>query len=355
MPKKLKVKLNDRLDLIYFYHAYLRARTKKKQNIELLKFDIDLETNLIGLVKRIKNGTYHLGKYREFMVYEPKLRVIKSLPFQDRIVHQWYIGEFIKPYIVPRFIKDSYACLEGRGTHQAVLNLQKYMRIMKRQYNDYYILKCDIRKFFYSINLDVLFDIMSSFIVDEKLLAFTKQLIYENVESKIGIPIGNYTSQYFANIYLNELDQFVKQEKRVKYYVRYMDDFILLVPTREEAKILFNEIKEFVKNRLYLEFNNKSRYFPNKMGVDFCGYRIFETHCLLRKRSAVGMKKKVKRWNQAYMEERLDIANVQQCWNSWLGHSNHASTFHLQERIFSSISFSHLLQRFPNSSIDDNI
>ena len=209
--------------------------------------------------------------------------MVKSLPFVDRIVQQWYIYEFIKPYIYKRFIDDTCACIDKKGTHYAVNKVEKYMRLMKRKYNKYYILKCDVKKFFYSIDKEILFKIMQDIISDKKILNLTYQLIYDGDEK--GIPIGNYTSQYFANIYLNVLDYYAKQELKVKYYVRYMDYFIILVNSKETAKELKKNIEEFLLKRLNLNLNTKSRYYPNKMGVNFCGYRIYETHRLLRKRA----------------------------------------------------------------------
>ncbi len=339
MPKRLKVKLRDKLNYNSFYDAYLRTCEHKKIKKEILLFELDLETNLMNLVYRIEKGTYHLSKYRHFVIYEPKRREILALPYKDRIVLQWYIGEFIKPYIVSRFIKDTYACLDGKGIHLASTNLQKYMRIMKRNYGSYYVIKGDIHHYFYSIDLNILYSILKKFIKDKELLSFTKQLIFENSMGSVGIPIGNYTSQYFANIYLNELDQYVKNELHVKYYLRYMDDFVLLVKDKEEAKRLFSLIEDFLREHLRLELNPKSRYFPSALGVDFCGYRIFETHKLLRKRCVVKIKKRIKEWNQTFEEEDFDIHEVLLCWNSFLGHSAHANSYHLQKKMFSKMLF----------------
>ena len=130
-----------------------------------------------------------MGNYFEFRVYEPKERIIHALPYVDRIVHQWYVEEFIKPYIVPKFINTSFARLENRGTHKAVLEVQKQLRIYKRNYGDFWILKCDIKKFFYNIDPFILFEIMKKYISDKKLLSFTHLLIFDKRFSKIGIPI----------------------------------------------------------------------------------------------------------------------------------------------------------------------
>lgn len=221
MSKTIKNCFNKKLTFDALIKAEERARKGKNSKREVLIFNMDLETNIYNILNKLKKELYKTGKYRTFTVYEPKERVIKSLPYVDRIVQQWYIYEFIKPYIIPRFINDTCACIENRGTHYAVNKIQKYMRIMKRLNNSYYILKCDIRKYFYSIDKNILIKILSKKISDKKVLNFAKVILNDGVD--IGIPIGNYTSQYFANIYLNELDHFVKEELRVKNYIRYMD------------------------------------------------------------------------------------------------------------------------------------
>ena len=173
-------------------------------------------------MKNIENDTFRFGKYRTFVILEPKKRIIKALPYRDRVVHQWYVEEFIKPFMLPRFIYHTYACLPGKGGHKAVDDLQIMMRKMKRKYGHYYVLKCDIKDYFHSINRDILFQIMKDKISDKKLLKFTHKIIFDESDDG-GIPIGNYTSQFFANIYLNELDHYVKEVLKIKYYVRYMD------------------------------------------------------------------------------------------------------------------------------------
>lgn len=316
--------------------AHFRASKCKSNKREVLRFNIDLETNIINIINSLKNNSYRLGKYYEFNVYEPKLRVIKALPYKDRIVQQWYVEEFIKPYVLPRFIYDSYACIDGKGTHLAIKNLQKYMRLMKRKYGNYYVVKCDIQKFFYTIDKDILYGLMKNYITDKNVLNLTKVFIYDN-DSKVGIPIGNYTSQFYANIYLNVLDKFIKEELKIKYYVRYMDDFIFLADTKERAKKLFKIISSFVFEKLNLKLNYKSKYYPSKMGVDFCGYIIFETHILLRKRSKKKIKKNICKWNKLYLSDKLDNDSMILSWNSWVGHAMHSCSFNLRKKMYDSV------------------
>ena len=355
MPKTLKLKLEDRLEYINFYEAFQRTKKNKPRRKEIYKFELDLETNLYTLIQKIKTGKYHFGKYREFLVYEPKIRTIRALPFQDRIIHQWYVEEFIKPYFLPRFIKDSYACIEGKGTHKAVEQIERYMRSMKRKYKEYYILKCDIKKFFNSIDLEILENLMKRYIHDQQLQMFTNKIIYENSYETVGIPIGNYTSQFFANIYLNKLDQYIKQECHIKYYIRYMDDFILLLPTKNEAKAMYQKIEYFLKKELNLSLNEKSRFFPNALGVDFCGYHIYETHRLLRKRSITKMKKQIKYWNWLYHQENLDYNKAQMSWNCWIAHSTHASCHTLQQKLYDQMDFREKINQYlPTQQIEKN-
>ncbi len=339
MPHKIRNCFYQKSTFEKMLEAHERAKQGKMTRYEVLNFELDLEPNIVNLVEKIKVDKYKIGNYRSFVIYEPKERVIKALPYVDRVVHQWYIEEFIKKYIVPKFIKDTYACICSRGTHKAVNSLQKYMRMAQRNYGkNYYILKMDIKKFFYNIDHEILFEIMSGYINDKKLLNFTKILIDSDGES-IGIPIGNYTSQFFANIYLDKLDKFVKHDLKVRYFVRYMDDFVLLLKDKKTAKDIYNKIEIFLNNNLKLSLNSKSKYYPSSMGVNFCGYRIFETHRLIRNSSKKKIKKKVKLWNKLYEKESLDTKNFTLSFNSWLGHVKHSNSYSLERKIISKIKF----------------
>ena len=328
MSKTIKNSFYNKLTYENLLKAHQRASIGKNNRLELLKFNVDLETNLYSILKSLKNGTYKLGKYRIFTIYEPKERIIKCLPYKDRIVQQWYIYEFIKPYIMNKFISTTCACIDGRGTHYAVRLTQQYMRAMKRKYHNYYVLKLDIKKYFYSIDKDILYNIMCEYISDKRLLELTNKFIYDNDE-KLSIPIGNYTSQYFANIYLDKLDKYIKEKLKIKYYIRYMDDFVILLPTKEECIYMKRKISEYLREKLHLELNDKSRYYPNKMGVNFCGYRIYETHILLRNRSKKKIKEKIREWNNLYIINRLNVSKMRLSLGSWLGHAKHANTYNM--------------------------
>lgn len=198
------------------------------------------------------------------------------------------------------------------------------MRKAYKENKNFYILKCDIQKFFYSINKEVLYKIIEKKYKDKHFLDFTKKLIFHNVPTgNVGIPIGNYTSQYFANIYMDKLDHYIKEVLKVKYYVRYMDDFILLTPSKEKSKELKNDIENFLKIKLKLKFNKKTNYFPNKNGVHFCGFRIYRNRVLLSNYNKKSINKRIRKWNRDYKKKKLNLIETGQKFKSWKGHAMH--------------------------------
>ena len=349
MPKTIKNCFDSKLTFQKLMEAHSRARKHKTYKNEVIEFELNLENNIMNLLNNIKNNTYKVGNYFQFKVYEPKERIINALPYRDRIVHQWYVEEFIKPYFIPKLISTTFACIQDRGTHKAVEEVQNQLRIFKRNFGEFWILKCDIKKFFYNIDPYILFNIMKKYITDKKLLNFTYLLIFDNRLDSVGIPIGNYTSQFFANIYLNELDQYVKNDLHIKYYTRYMDDFILILKTKNECKTAKKNIENFINTKLHLQLNEKSRVYPYKMGVNFCGYRIFTTHRLLRTNSKKKIKNNVKKWNKKYVKGTLDITYAMQSLNSWIGHSSHCNSYKLKQKILNKCDFLYSDSSYLNS------
>ena len=281
MPKTIRNLYDKKLTYDNLIKAHYKSRTGKGYRKEIILFNLKQEEYIKWLYEELKNGKYNHGGYTIFYITEPKLRKIEKSKYIDRIVHRWVVDNFIEPYFVPTFINTSYACLKNRGMHKACLDVQKAMRSCKSKWNNYYILKMDISKFFQNINKDILYNILSKKVKDIKLLDLLKKIIYSN-EGKTGLAIGNYTSQMFANIYLNEIDQYVKNTLNAKYYFRYMDDSILLIKTKEEAIEKLKRIKEFLEKKLELKLNNKTQIFKNKQGVNFCGYKINEYRMKIR-------------------------------------------------------------------------
>lgn len=200
MPKKIKNIFYKNLTFEKLLAAHQRAKKHKLYKNEIILFELNLENNLVNLLNNIKNHNYKLGEYRIFTIYEPKERIIKSLPYIDRIVHQWYVEEFIKPYIVSKFISTSFACLENKGTHKAVEQAQLYLRNCYKQNSSFWILKCDIKKYFYSINPKILFNILKQYFSDKEFLEFSRLLIFDNINNSelIGIPIRKLYKPIFC-------------------------------------------------------------------------------------------------------------------------------------------------------------
>jgi hypothetical protein len=229
--------------------------------------------------------------------------------------------------------------------------LQTHIREKSKENKNFYALKCDVYKFFYQIDPEILFQILKRSIKDKDLLNFTRIIIFDNreqfensnaddvVTKTRGIPIGNYTSQYFANIYMNELDQFVKRELKVKHYVRYMDDFILLLDSKEECKEKLELIKSFLWNKLKLRLNSKTMYFKGRMGVNFCGFRIFKNYMLLKSENKRKINRRIRSYNKSFKRKRLNLTKAIVSITSWNAHARQGQTSKLRKRIINKAKF----------------
>lgn len=328
---KLDAKLEDKLTIEAIYRAHCRARKGKTTRSSVVDVDLRPMIYVTHILNVLRDGIYVPSRFREFTVTDPKKRLVLALPYVDRIVHQWLIEEFIKPYYLPRFIKDSYACIPGRGSHAAVKRIQGYMRDMRQRQGKYYIVKMDISKYFYNIDRDVLFKILKRVITNSQLLDLLHTIIFSD-EERVGIPIGNYTSQYFANIYLNELDQYCKHNLGVKYYVRYMDDFILLAPNKRKAKRWYRAIQRYAEGYLHLKLNPKSCFYPSSHGLDFVGYKIMNNCLRLRQRSKRKLNNIIWNYQHDYTIEADFVTSVA----AWLGHAGHANAkTYIRKRLWS--------------------
>lgn len=274
-----------------------------------------------------------MGNYIRFKVYEPKERMVSAPKIRDKIV-QFAVHNILQDVYMPVFINTSYACLEGRGTHKAVDNVQHNMRLCRWKYGDGWILKMDVKKFFYSINRDILKKLLRKKIKDDDMLWLLDKIIDSSPEGEKGIPLGNVTSQDFANIYLNEVDQFVKRYLGIKWYTRYMDDIVIVARTKKEAQECLRKIEWFLKEKLDLETNKKTKIFPIAQGVNAYGYKIWTTHKLLRNQSKRAMKRRIKAMDRKINDKIIDKKAVIQAVNSWLGHARHSNSYNLCKKIF---------------------
>lgn len=270
--------------------AFYRAAKGKKDRLAILSFQADLEGNIFDIQERLRNETYPFGPYRSFYVTEPKRRLIESACFQDRVVHH-AMHERLEPLFDAQFYEYSFACRTGRGTHSAMLALHSWMRQSKLPI----FLKCDIRKYFTSVHRPKLMSILRRSIGDEKMMRLLERLIL-SAPGADGLPIGNLTSQLLANVYLNELDQFVKRKLRIKHYIRYMDDFVFLLEDKDVARALKETIKEFVSDELKLELSpEKVRIGQVLEGLPFVGYCLRPNEIRVRGAAMRRMRKKVRR------------------------------------------------------------
>ena len=234
---------------------------------------------------------------------------------------------------MPTFINTSYACLKDRGMHKACIDVQKAMLHCKRIWGEYYILKMDVKKYFDNINKSILYEILKRKIKDEKLLWLIKEIIYSNKGEK-GLPIGNYTSQMFANIYLNEMDQYIKHELHCKYHFRFMDDGVILIKTKDEAKRILEKIQVFLKEKLELELNSKTQIFKDKQGVNFCGYKINEYRLKIRDKGKRKLKNKVKELKYKIRIGELTSKEARKYLCGHMGYINIASVNNLANKVF---------------------
>ena len=331
MAKTYNNLYNRIFDFENLYQAYLLARREKRYHGDVMRFTAHLETNLVKLQRHLENRTYRTGSYKYFTVYEPKERLIAALPFADRVVHH-ALCNVIEPIFERSFISDSYACRVDKGVLAGVTRTTQFLRDSSRRRGQVYCLKGDVQKYFQSIDHKTLLHIVGRKISCGDTLDLIREII--GSAGSRGIPIGNLTSQLFANVYLNELDHYVKDGMGVRYYVRYMDDFIILNPDRARIHQLLEKIRRFLSQRLQLSLNKKTQIFPVKdRDIDFLGYRIWLDHRLLRKGNVKRTKRKIKALMKGYTEGRVRIEDLRASVMSWLGHAKHADTWGLRRRI----------------------
>ncbi|MBI4707756.1 MAG: reverse transcriptase [Candidatus Omnitrophica bacterium] len=347
---------NDIFSFRKIYQAYLDCRKNKRNTFNALKFEINDGENLVKLEYELKNRTYHPSRSILFAAKKPKLREIFAADFPDRVVHHILVNSLEKIY-EPIFIHDSYASRDGKGTHAAKERLEKFTRqITKNGHVRAYYLQLDIKDFFTSINKELLFIIIQRKVKNPDILWLTqkvlfwdcttsyvhkgdKQLLFNiptnkslfGKENRSGLPIGNLTSQYFANIYLNELDQYVKHVLKAHYYLRYVDDFVILSQDASQLRTWQAQIEEFLLSRLKLRLHPKRRKLASiSNGIDFLGYIIRPTYVLVRRRVINNLKEKIRQFRQA---REKDFRKFHDMVASYMGHFKHANSYRLINKL----------------------
>ncbi len=325
--------------------AFKKARKGKTKMPYVKAFENNLEEEIQKLHEELSTFTYKPLPLKRFIVREPKTRTIHASAFRDRVVYHAIVN-ILEPIFEKIFIHDSYASRKNKGTHKAVERLDKFIRkisrngkLVKNNYNKNnitgYALKADIRHYFQTVDHEVLLYIIKRKIKDENVIWLIKQIL-NNFDAEIkgkGMPLGNLTSQFFANVYLNKLDYFVKHKLKAKYYIRYVDDFVILHSNKEILEEYKEKINIYLK-ALKLELHpDKSKIIPLKNGITFLGYRIFYHHKLLRKSNLRKFKREFNKRLDLYKNDLLTYNDLVNSMQGWFGYSMHADNYKFRKRI----------------------
>ena len=282
----------DLVSLKHMYDAFRRAFRGAGRTGEACRFHFHLERELLALMKELKTGTYRPARYRYFKIFDPKERTISVAAFRDRVVHHALVG-VLEPFLDPGFIYDSYATRKGKGTHSAIRRAQGWLK------KNYWYLKIDVNKYFDSVDHEILSNLIRKKVKDGKVLDLVRVILRNSDHSRglahgKGLPIGNMTSQFFANVYLDALDHFVKDRMGVRYYLRYMDDMVFFSGSRKYLKNVLKEVEAFLDGRLGLSLNPGATFLNSRMnGLPFLGFRVFPDLIRVKKENLKRIKKKL--------------------------------------------------------------
>lgn len=334
--------------------AYQKARKCKRYKINIVDYGFFLESNLLKLQKELAQEIYLPSSYVCFTVTDPKVRKVAAPAFRDRVLQHSLVSQ-IEPLFESKFIYDSYACRKNKGTHFGLKRVKRFLQATRSKYGkaqNIYCLRMDIEKYFASVSWDVLISIIKRTVSCDRTKRLIEKIITHHrcfdlegnlikapndmvkSDCRQGLPIGNLTSQLFANIYLNELDHFVKETLRVKWYARYMDDFLIIHSDKEYLKQTRDEIKIFLDQKLHLRLHPKKIIIHNiNQGVPFVGYLIYFDHIKIRGNTLRRMRRKLKRrWIKSAKEE--DLKSLQATESALRGHLHYANAYTLAKNIF---------------------
>ena len=321
-----------------------KAQRGKRSRSVVQRFNHDQERQLIRIQERLSDGTWRPGEFRTHWIARPKRRLISAAPYADRVVHHALMN-VLEPVLDRHFHPHSYACRTGKGAHAAADRVQVLMR------GHAFVLQCDIRKFFPSINHEILKGTFRRLIKDRRVLELMDRIVDgSNEQERIvewfngddlfspgdhprGLPIGNLTSQWFANWMLNGLDHFITSDLGFGSYVRYCDDFIVLHDDAEALKQAALRIETFLETRRLRLHETKRSVRPVHRGVRFVGYRLWATHRILPKQNVRDFRRRVRWMRSAYAERRIGWEQIKPRLDSWLGHARQANSEHLIRRI----------------------
>ena len=307
------------------------ARQNTKSKYEVYVHDSNQDVENVILSEDLENGTYKTSNYKTFSIYEPKERLIFKLPYYpDRIAHH-AIMNILKPIWIKTFIHQTYSSIEGRGIHS--LKNELFGVLQEHPKETIYCLKMDVHKFYPSINHDILKMQVRKKIKDSKVLALLDEIIdsTDSLTPGVGVPIENYLSQYFANVYLSEFDHVMKEQWKCKYYFRYADDMVVLSDNKKWLHSILAKIKNYFEVNLKLELKPNYQIFPvESRGIDFVGYVFKHSHVLLRK----SIKKKLNKLVLKYQNKKIDKESFKKSLISYKGWMQHCNAIHLANTIY---------------------
>lgn len=318
--------------------AWKLARRGKRRSLSAVRFWGNLEENLFGIQEQLVNHWWKPSPWREFVVREPKLRLIQAPYFGDRVVHH-ALMRIAEPVFERRFIDDSFACRKGKGTHAASRRTTDFLRRATTAWGSPYILKADISKFFPSISHTILMHRLDRLFGDPDVMWLFERIVMHNGFNGRGVPIGALTSQWLANLFLDALDHFVKDDLGIKYYLRYMDDFVVVGPNKAWCATALGQIERFV-NMCDLRLNPKTAIYPASHGVDFVGYRHWTDHTLPRKRTMKRARRLFKSLVARYNRGEIDLDYVRPRIASFAGYVQHCDAYRSAGSLFDSVILS---------------
>lgn len=366
---KIELEELPRVELVEIFQAYFECRKNKRYTANALAFEIDYEHNLVKLCEEINNGTYQIGRSIAFIVDNPVKREIFAADFRDRVVHHLIIGK-LNHLFERQFIYDSYSCRIGKGTHFGIQRVNKFIRQCSKNYTkDCYILKLDLQGFFMSINKNILFEKLEQFIKEkykhkqadkDLIIKLCKQIIYNDPtknciikgsksdwndlpetkslfhsQPNCGLPIGNLTSQVFANFYMDTFDHFVKHDLKVRFYGRYVDDFVIVHEDKEYLKNLIPRLAGFLKSELQTTIHPKKIYLQYySKGVKFLGTVILPNRIYIANRTKGNFYNAIEKQNQIARDHKPtkeEQQSFQSSMNSYLGIMKHYKSYKLRK------------------------
>lgn len=348
------------------YKAYYECRKRKRSSLSAMEFEFDLESNMMKLYDELKSGEYKIGVSICFVVLKPKPREVWAASFRDRIVHH-LVYNAIKDRFYATFIKDTFSCIPGRGTLNAAKKVAKYAKAVTHDYTKKaYYLKADLKNFFVSIDKNILYELLLKRIPEQWLRDLIRQIVYHNPKDNVivqspqwkfnllpsykslwncpadkGLPIGNLTSQFFSNVYLDVLDQFVKHELKCKYYCRYVDDFVIMDESPERLNYCYDRIADFIsQNLLIVLHKDKKTVNLVSNGIDFVGYVAKPNRFYLRQRTLRDIFRLVRRYEKGVYDIGENVLEwLASVFNSYVGMLRATNGYTLRKRICQTITY----------------